>query len=69
MSNARRVALACLERIERQGAYANLVVPAMLSESSLDARDRAFVTDLVYGATRFRRAFAHLKDLLTNREF
>ena len=62
MSNARRVALACLERIERQGAYANLVVPAMLSESSLDARDRAFVTDLVYGATRFRRACDALVD-------
>jgi 16S rRNA (cytosine967-C5)-methyltransferase len=62
MSNARRVALACLERIERQGAYANLVVPAMLTESGLDARDRAFVTELVYGTTRARRACDALVD-------
>lgn len=62
MSNARRVALTCLERIERHGAYANLVVPAVLADSKLDARDRAFVTDLVYGTTRMRRACDALVD-------
>ena len=62
MSDARRVALACLERIERHGAYANLVVPAMLTGSGLDSRDRAFVTELVYGTTRLRRACDALVD-------
>lgn len=62
MSGARRVALACLERIGRDGAYANLVVPAMLADSRLDSRDRAFVTDLVYGTTRLRRACDALVD-------
>ncbi len=53
---ARSVALDALRRIEDGGAYANLVVPVMLSASNLAANDRRFVTDLVYGTTRLRRA-------------
>lgn len=53
---ARRLAVDALVRIERDGAYANLVLPPMLSASTLDQRDRAFVTELVYGTTRMRRA-------------
>jgi 16S rRNA (cytosine967-C5)-methyltransferase len=56
MTTSRQVALECLERIDQQGAYANLVVPAALASSKLSTRDRAFVTELVYGTTRMRRA-------------
>jgi 16S rRNA (cytosine967-C5)-methyltransferase len=56
VTTSREVALACLERIDQQGAYANLVVPAALSSTKLSTRDRAFVTELVYGTTRMRRA-------------
>ena len=42
-------------RIE-EGAYANLAVPAILNRSNLEERDRAFVTELVYGTTRMGRA-------------
>ncbi len=52
----RALALQLLQRIENDGAYANLVVPAALSSSGLEPRDRAFVTELVYGSTRMRRA-------------
>lgn len=52
---ARRVALDALRRID-QGSYANLVLPAFLGRSGLDRRDRAMVTELVYGVTRMRRA-------------
>jgi 16S rRNA (cytosine967-C5)-methyltransferase len=41
--------------VER-GAFANRLVPAMLARSALAARDRALVTELVYGTTRMRRA-------------
>lgn len=58
----RRLAIEALVRIERDGAYANLVVPHLLERSRLDARDRAFTTELVYGATRMRRACDHLVD-------
>ncbi len=54
--SARQVAYDALVRIDHDGAYANLVVPAMLNRSSLSEQDRRFVTDLVYGTTRMRRA-------------
>ena len=54
--SARRVALDALLRIDMDAAYANLVLPPMLDVSRLDERDRAFVTELVYGTTRMRRA-------------
>ncbi|GIU83596.1 MAG: rRNA methyltransferase [Acidimicrobiales bacterium] len=53
---ARRLALRALDRIERGGAYANLLVPRMLDDSGLPPEDRRFVTELVYGTTRMRRA-------------
>ncbi len=56
---ARDVALAALVRVET-GAYSNLVLPGALRESGLAPRDRAFVTDLVYGTLRRQRALDHL---------
>jgi len=56
----RRVALDALVRIDEQGAYANLVLDPVLSASGLEDRDRHFVTELVYGTTRMRRACDHL---------
>ncbi|MCU1377292.1 MAG: putative rRNA methyltransferase [Acidimicrobiales bacterium] len=49
-------------RIEEQDAYANLALGAILERSKLDARDRGFVTELVYGVTRMRRALDFLVD-------
>ncbi len=53
---SRKVALDVLARIEDDGAFANIALPAVLERSSLDERDRAMVTDLVYGTVRMRRA-------------
>ncbi|HEX4902262.1 MAG TPA: transcription antitermination factor NusB [Acidimicrobiales bacterium] len=58
----RRTALDALVRIEEEGAYANLVLDPVLRASGLDQRDRGFVTELVYGTTRMRRACDHLVD-------
>jgi 16S rRNA (cytosine967-C5)-methyltransferase len=49
--SSREVAIQALERVE-SGAFANVVVPPMLRASDLDPRDRALVTDLVYGTLR-----------------
>jgi len=49
-------------RIDHDGAYANLVLPALLSRSKLSDPDRRFVTELVYGTTRMRRACDALID-------
>ena len=58
--SARQVACDALVRIE-DGAYSHVVLPTMLRGSNLSARDRAFVTDLVYGTVRSQR---RLDDLL-----
>ncbi|MEM9614030.1 MAG: transcription antitermination factor NusB [Actinomycetota bacterium] len=59
---SRRLAIDALVRIDDQGAFANLVLPDMLDRSELSDPDRRFVTELVYGTTRMRRACDHLVD-------
>jgi 16S rRNA (cytosine967-C5)-methyltransferase len=61
-ATARSLALQALARIERDGAYANLLVPQLLARSGLRDADRHFVTELVYGTTRMRRACDALVD-------
>ena len=68
MATARGVAWHALQRIDQQGAYANLVVPGLLAGSRLDERDRGFVTELVYGTTRMRRACDALVDRFVMKE-
>ena len=63
---ARALALRALLEID-EGAYANLAVPRLLDRSRLDARDRAFVTELSYGTTRMRRAVDWLIDRFATR--
>ncbi|MFM8530930.1 MAG: transcription antitermination factor NusB, partial [Ilumatobacteraceae bacterium] len=62
MTASRVLALEALRRIEDDGAYANLLLPALLAECDLSGPDRRFVTDLVYGTTRMRRACDALVD-------
>jgi 16S rRNA (cytosine967-C5)-methyltransferase len=57
---ARVLALDALMRIE-EGAYSHVVLPAMLGQTNLSDRDRAFATDLVYGSVRAQR---RIDDLL-----
>ena len=62
MSNARQLAYRCLQRIDHDGAYANLLLQSELGKSRLSERDRGFVTELVYGTTRMRRGCDALVD-------
>jgi len=55
-ATARSLAYDALKRIDSDGAYANLVLGAMLERSGLGEMDRRFATELVYGTTRMRRA-------------
>ncbi len=60
--SARAVAIAVLVRIDTAGAYANPALSEALGRCGLSKRDRAFVTELVYGATRRRRALDWVLD-------
>ena len=62
MQSARSLAYQCLLRIDHEGAYANLLLASELDRSRLDQRDKGFVTELVYGTTRMRRACDALVD-------
>jgi len=58
----RRVAIAAIQRIDEDGAYANVLLPKMLAEVDMEPRDKGFATELVYGSTRQKRALDHLVD-------
>jgi 16S rRNA (cytosine967-C5)-methyltransferase len=59
------VAVRVLERVERAGAYADLALGGALRRSGLPPRERAFVTELVYGTLRWRgRLDAMLRPML-----
>ncbi len=51
---ARLLAFEVFSEVNNGQAYANLILPRALTESSLEQRDRAFVTELVYGSLRMQ---------------
>ena len=51
-TKSREVAFDVTLAVARDGAYANLALPAALGGAGLSERDRAFVTELVYGSLR-----------------
>ncbi|MEI6427659.1 MAG: 16S rRNA (cytosine(967)-C(5))-methyltransferase [Pseudanabaena sp. ELA607] len=53
---ARQLALDVLRQVDRRGAYADVALNQCLSQyTQLHAKDRHFLTELVYGCTRRRR--------------
>jgi len=58
---SRSLARDALVRVE-DGAYSNVLLPAMLRRSTLSTRDRAFATSLVYGTLRRLRRIDALLD-------
>jgi 16S rRNA (cytosine967-C5)-methyltransferase len=51
---ARGIAWLVLERVDRDRAFAEIVLHGALPEAQLDRRDRALATELSYGALRMR---------------
>lgn len=51
---ARRAAFDVLRAVSERDAYANLALPALLSERGISGRDAAFATELTYGTCRTR---------------
>ena len=54
MDPARRAAFDVLRAVSERDAYANLALPALLSERGITGRDAAFATELTYGTCRSR---------------
>ncbi len=51
---ARRAAFDVLRAVSEKDAYANLALPALLTERGISGRDAAFATELTYGTCRCR---------------
>jgi 16S rRNA (cytosine967-C5)-methyltransferase len=51
---SRLLAYDVIHEVNRNAGYSNLLLPKALSQSSLDERDRAFATELVYGTLRMQ---------------
>jgi 16S rRNA (cytosine967-C5)-methyltransferase len=51
---ARQAAYEAIAAVHRDDAYANLVLPRILTERRVSGRDAAFATELAYGALRMR---------------
>ena len=54
---ARRAAYDVLRAVTDRDAYANLLLPALLTERGLTGRDAAFATELTYGTLRGRGTY------------
>lgn len=53
-TNPREIALAIIDRVERRGAYADVLLNARLEEAGLPRADGALLTRMVYGVLRWR---------------
>ncbi|MGA1333497.1 MAG: transcription antitermination factor NusB [Candidatus Nanopelagicaceae bacterium] len=67
INNPRLLAFEVLAEVELQGAYSNLLLPKALTESSLDDKDRAFATELVYGTLRMQGRHDHFISAASDR--
>lgn len=65
---ARQVALNCLNTVFKENAYANLVLPKLLTESKLDARDSAFTQELAFGTIRWKLTYDRILQEVSTRK-
>lgn len=61
------MALSVLREVNGSDGYSNLILPKILAQSSLDVRDRSFVTELVYGTLRMQGLYDHIFSHISTR--
>jgi 16S rRNA (cytosine967-C5)-methyltransferase len=65
---ARRAAYDVLRAVADRDAYANLLLPALLTERGLAGRDAAFATELTYGTLRGRGTYDAILAAVSDRD-
>lgn len=65
--SARSVAFELLYRVASEDAYANLLLPKLLSHSKLEQRDRALAQELAFGTLRSQLLYDKIIELCANR--
>jgi len=66
--NSRSVALQLLNKVSEDGAYANLVMPTLLTEAKLSERDAAFAQELGFSTIRWQLTYDKIIDKVSSRE-
>lgn len=66
---SRVLAFEIITEVNRGDAYANLILPKALGESALELRDKAFVTELVYGTLRMQGRHDWMLSQVSDREW
>ena len=64
----REVAFDLLDRVQSDDAYANLLLPTLVSRAKLDSRDAAFVQELAFGTIRNWSLYEKIIELASNRK-
>ncbi len=64
---ARLLAFDLLTEVNRNEGYSNLLLPAALNASSLEERDRNFVTELLYGTLRMQGKHDYVLSQISDR--
>ncbi|MGH4050499.1 MAG: 16S rRNA (cytosine(967)-C(5))-methyltransferase RsmB [Clostridium sp.] len=54
MNNSRLVAIAVIEKVLNENAYSNIVLGLELNKSDLSDKDKALVTEIVYGTLKYK---------------
>ena len=54
MSNSRLVAVKVIEKVLNENAYSNIVLGIELNKSELSDKDKALVTEIVYGTLKYK---------------
>src|SRR5699024_8527449 len=67
MPTERQIAFDALRQVTGNDAYSNLVVPSVLRQHNTDARDSAFITELVLGTLRRRGTYDAVIGALSSR--
>ena len=65
MTNARKVALDLLIRVQKSDSYINLLMPRVLGDLSLSDADRGLIQELSYGSLRWKYQYDSFIDQFT----
>jgi len=64
----REIAFDLLDRVQSDGAYANLLLPTLIARAKLDSRDAAFVQELAFGTIRNWLLYEKVIELASSRK-
>ena len=56
--NCRKLAVKILDRVLNGGAYSNIILSKELNECELNEKDKALLTEIVYGVLRRKKTYS-----------